>query len=89
SMPFGWGPSTSSQGPFLSMKPSGGKLWRVNCHIFGKEKALAVGVYPAVGLAEARRQRDEARSLCALPPRGGVVRDALAWLTGFKRACGA
>src|SRR5690606_14644483 len=27
----------------------------------GKEKRLALGVYPEVGLAEARRKRDEAR----------------------------
>ena len=50
-------------GLFLLVKPTGGKLWRVKYRIHGKEKALAVGTYPTVGLAEARRRRDNARQL--------------------------
>lgn len=50
-----------SLGLFLLVKPSGGKLWRVKYRIHGREKALAIGVYPTVGLAEARRRRDDAR----------------------------
>lgn len=52
-----------SLGLFLLITPGGGKLWRVKYRIYGKEKALAVGVYPEVGLADARRRRDEARRL--------------------------
>jgi len=40
---------------------TGSKLWRVKYRIHGKEKALAIGAYPLVGLAHARRRRDEAR----------------------------
>ncbi|WP_040702449.1 Arm DNA-binding domain-containing protein, partial [Novosphingobium nitrogenifigens] len=50
-------------GLFLLVKPTGGKLWRVKYRIHGKEKALAIGTYPTVGLAEARRRRDSAREL--------------------------
>ena len=37
-------------GLFLLVQPSGGKLWRVKCRIAGKEKKLAIGIYPQVGL---------------------------------------
>lgn len=52
-----------SLGLFLLITPAGGKLWRLKYRIYGKEKTLAVGVYPEVGLADARRRRDEARQL--------------------------
>nr|WP_299856295.1 Arm DNA-binding domain-containing protein [Sphingomonas bacterium] len=41
------------------MHPSGSKLWRVKYTHLGKDKRLALGRYPEVGLAEARRKRDE------------------------------
>jgi hypothetical protein len=52
-------------GLFLLVQPSGGKLCRVKYRIDGKEKKLAIGIYPQVGLAEARRRRDAARELVA------------------------
>lgn len=52
-------------GLFLLIQPSGGKLWRFKYRIHGKEGKLAIGTYPAVGLADARRKRDEARDLVA------------------------
>jgi integrase len=52
-------------GLFLLVQPSGGKLWRVKYRIDGKEKKLAIGIYPQVGHAEARRRRDAARELVA------------------------
>lgn len=54
-----------SQGLYLLVKPTGSKLWRVKYRIYGREKALAIGAYPAVGLAHARRRRDEARLMVA------------------------
>ncbi|HEV8314270.1 MAG TPA: integrase arm-type DNA-binding domain-containing protein, partial [Burkholderiaceae bacterium] len=45
------------------MLPSGGKYWRLKYRFAGKEKRLALGTYPAVPLAKARRDRDEARAL--------------------------
>lgn len=48
-------------GMYLLVVPTGGKLWRLKYRIDGKEKTLALGRYPDVGLAEARAKRDQAR----------------------------
>ncbi len=54
-----------SHGLFLLVQPTGGRLWRLKYRIAGKEKKLSLGIYPEVGLAEARRRRAEARELLA------------------------
>ena len=54
-----------SLGLFLLVQPAGGKLWRLKYRVDGKEKKLSIGSYPEVGLAEARRRRDDARELLA------------------------
>ena len=48
-------------GLYLEVMPTGGKHWRWKYRWMGKEKRLALGTYPAVGLAQARRARDDAR----------------------------
>ncbi len=48
---------------FLWVTPAGGKIWRFRYEYQGKEKLLALGPYPAVGLAEAREKREEAKAL--------------------------
>ena len=53
-------------GMFLLVTPAGGKLWRLKYRIDGREKLLAMGAYPEIGLGEARRRREEARELIAL-----------------------
>lgn len=53
------------RGLFLLLQPSGGKLWRLKYRILGIEKKLSLGVYPDVSLKEARKRRDEARTLLA------------------------
>lgn len=53
-------------GLFLLVQPSGGKLWRFKYRVEGREKKLAIGTYPTIGLADARRRRDEARDLLAI-----------------------
>lgn len=53
-------------GMFLLVTPAGGKLWRLKFRIDGREKLLAIGAYPEIGLGEARRRREEARELIAL-----------------------
>ncbi|MXP27155.1 integrase arm-type DNA-binding domain-containing protein [Altererythrobacter indicus] len=53
-------------GLFLLVQPSGGKLWRLKYRFEGREKKLAIGTYPQLGLAEARKRRDEARDLLSL-----------------------
>ncbi|MCD1126599.1 tyrosine-type recombinase/integrase [Jinshanibacter sp. LJY008] len=54
---------TDSQGLYLLVKPSGAKYWRYKYRFAGKEKKLAIGVYPNISLAQARLLRDEARKL--------------------------
>jgi hypothetical protein len=53
------------QGLYLEVTPAGGKLWRLKYRFGGKEKRLAIGPYPEVGLKAAREARDSARSLRA------------------------
>lgn len=53
------------RGLFLLVIPSGGKWWRLKYRFEGKENLLSLGVYPDVGLREARARRDEARRLLA------------------------
>ena len=54
-------------GLYLLLNPTGSKYWRWKYRFEGKEKLLAIGVYPHVGLKEARDLRDAARRLL----RGG------------------
>ena len=53
------------KGLFLVVKPNGSKYWRFRYRFANKEKLLAIGIYPDVTLADARRKRDEARKLLA------------------------
>jgi integrase len=55
-------------GLFLQTMPSGSKYWRLAYRFDAKQKTLALGVYPAVSLKEARKRRDAARELLA----GGI-----------------
>lgn len=48
-------------GLYLLVNPNGAKYWRLKYRIAGKEKLLALGVYPDVTLADARAKRDEAK----------------------------
>ncbi|MET0154607.1 MAG: integrase arm-type DNA-binding domain-containing protein [Rickettsiales bacterium] len=48
---------------YLEVSPSGGKYWRMKYRFAGKEKRLAIGVYPEVSLKQAREKRDAARTL--------------------------
>ncbi|MDW3681629.1 integrase arm-type DNA-binding domain-containing protein [Cupriavidus sp. CV2] len=52
-------------GLYLEVAPSGGKWWRMKYRFAGKEKRLSFGVYPDVGLKEARERREAARKLLA------------------------
>ncbi|WBS02370.1 integrase arm-type DNA-binding domain-containing protein [Pseudoduganella sp. SL102] len=51
-------------GMYLFVK-GGGKYWRMDYRFLDKRKTLALGVYPDVSLAKARKRRDEARELLA------------------------
>lgn len=54
---------TDGQGMHLLINPNGSKYWRLQYRFGGKQKVLALGVYPMVSLGEARRKRDEAKKL--------------------------
>lgn len=69
-------------GMYLEVMPNGSKYWRLKYRFQGKEKRLALGVYPDVSLAEARQRRDDARKLLANDTDPGENRKA-------KKAAGA
>lgn len=55
---------SDGQGLYLHVA-STGKYWRLAYRFAGKQKTLALGVYPAVSLAKARKARDTAREALA------------------------
>ena len=50
------------KGLYVEVFPNGSRLWRQKYRITGKEKRLALGAYPEVSLAEARKRSDAARA---------------------------
>ncbi|RQR90949.1 MULTISPECIES: phage integrase central domain-containing protein [unclassified Burkholderia] len=52
-------------GLLLLITPAGGKRWIFKYRGNGKEKSLALGVYPDVSLVDARKRRDAAREKLA------------------------
>lgn len=52
-------------GMYLEVMPNGSKYWRMKYRYAGKEKRLALGVYPDVSIADARDRREQARKLIA------------------------
>lgn len=52
-----------SGGLYLLVKPNGSKLWQQKFQYGGRSKTLSHGMYPDVGLADARAKRDKARKL--------------------------
>jgi len=50
---------------YLLVMPNGAKYWRLSYRFLGKQRALALGVWPEVSLAEARDKRDSARKMVA------------------------
>lgn len=53
------------KGLYLEVMPNGSKYLRMKYRFDGKEKRLAFGVYPEVGLKDARDKRDAGRKLLA------------------------
>lgn len=51
------------KGLFLLVHPNGSKYWRLKYRLAGKEKLLAIGVYPETTLAHARELAAAARKL--------------------------
>jgi hypothetical protein len=63
-------------GMYLLIKPDGGRYWRMNYRFDGKQKTLALGVYPTVTLADARQRREDARRMLANGTDPGEARKA-------------
>ncbi len=52
---------TDGEGMHLMVHPNGSKYWRLQYRFDGKQKMLALGIYPEISLSEARQRRDEAK----------------------------
>jgi integrase len=63
-------------GMCLYVHPNGGKYWRMSYRFGGKQKTLALGVYPDVSLSDARERREQARKLLANDTDPGAVKQA-------------
>ena len=50
-------------GLYLELTAAGGRYWRLKYRIAGKEKRLALGVYPSVSLKDARELASQARQV--------------------------
>lgn len=62
------------QGLYVTVAPSGSRLWHMKYRIEGREKRLSFGAYPAISLAQARKLRDEARARLAAGEDPGEVK---------------
>jgi Arm DNA-binding domain len=56
---------SDSGGLYLLIQPHGSKLWRLAYRFGGKQRTLAIGVYPTITLKQAREKRDDAKRLLA------------------------
>ena len=54
---------SDGNGLFLLIKNNNSKLWRLRFKYAGKHQEMALGKYPTVPLAEARKKAEEARIL--------------------------
>lgn len=65
---------SDGEGLFLLVMPSGSKYWRLRYFFGGKEKLLALGVYPEITLADARERRAQARKALAAGTDPGAAK---------------
>jgi len=65
---------SDGDGMFVLIHINGSKYWRMKYYFAGKEKILALGVYPDVGLADARERRTQARKVLAAGNDPGAVK---------------
>ena len=67
---------SDGRGMYLEIMPNGSRYWRLKYRHCGKEKRLAMGVYPDVSLAEARDRRERARNQIANGIDPGAAKQA-------------
>lgn len=63
-------------GHFILIQADGKRLWRFSYRFAGKQKTLAMGIYPTTGLAAARKAREAAKEQLAQGVDPGVARKA-------------
>lgn len=75
------------KGMYLLVNPNGSKYFRLKYRFDGKEKVLALGVYPKTSLKKARDKRDEAIGQIAEGIDPGAIKKAakIAKLNDFER----
>ena len=52
---------SDGKGLYLLVQPTGSRLWRLKYRHEGAERVYAIGMFPEIGLAAARAERDRAR----------------------------
>ena len=59
------GKYADGEGLYLELTAKGSKLWRLKYRMAGIEKSLSIGPYPAIGLAQAREAKHQAKKQIA------------------------
>jgi integrase len=54
---------TDAAGLYLFVPVTGNRIWRYDYRFENKRRTLTIGAYPLIGLAEARKRRDDAKRL--------------------------
>lgn len=62
------------EGLYLVVTPAGGRYWRFDYRYGGKRKTLALGIWPTIGLKEARDRLSNARNQLAMGDDPGMAR---------------
>lgn len=65
---------SDGRGLYLLVHTNGSRYWRFKYQFNGKEKLLALGVYPDISLADARESREKARKLIANGTDPGLLK---------------
>lgn len=74
----------------LLVKNNGTKCWRLAYRFEGKQKILAIGTYPQIGLKDARKQREQAKEKLAknidpsLDKKHEIIKQQLAATNTFE-----
>ena len=73
-----------AEGMYLLVTPTGAKYWRLKYRYGGKEKVLALGVYPEVRLPDARKRRADAKAALAESRDPGFERKSEKRVAAFR-----
>jgi integrase len=73
-------------GLYLTILPSGSRSWRFRWASGGKRQVMTLGLYPDLGLADARERRNEIRTLLRQGRDPAAERMTRRLLTGLERS---